>query len=56
MVVDEAFVAAAHAEGVQVHVFDVDDEPAMRRLLALGVDALITDRSDIATALLRTWS
>ncbi len=56
MVVDEAFVAAAHAEGVQVHVFDVDDEPLMRRLLALGVDALITDRSDIATALLRTWS
>ncbi len=41
--VDEAFVAAAHGAGVAVHVWTINDEPSMQRLLDLGVDGIITD-------------
>ncbi|KRV50489.1 glycerophosphodiester phosphodiesterase [Wenjunlia vitaminophila] len=42
-VVDRAFLRAAHARGLQVHVWTVNDEPSMRRLLDLGVDGIMTD-------------
>ena len=44
--VDEAFVEAAHAGGLAVYVFTVDDPTVMRRLLALGVDGLFTNFPD----------
>jgi len=43
-----ALLTAAHAAGVEVHVWTVNDEADMRRLLALGVDGLVTDRADLA--------
>ena len=46
-VVSRRFVEDAHAAGLGVHVWTVDAEPDAARLLAWGVDALITDRPDI---------
>jgi len=47
-VVSPQFVHAAHAAGLVVQVWTVNDEDDMRRLLGWGVDGLITDRPDLA--------
>jgi glycerophosphoryl diester phosphodiesterase len=46
-VVSPRFIADAHRHGLAVQVWTVDDEVTARRLLAWGVDALITDRPDV---------
>lgn len=45
-------VAAAHGEGLAVHVFTVDAEEAMTRLVDLGVDGIFTNYPDRLRALL----
>lgn len=41
--VTREFVDAAHRAGMEVHVWTINEEPEMERLLALGVDGLMTD-------------
>ena len=42
--VDERFIAAAHARGLQVHVWTVDTEEDTTAMLDMGVDGVMTDR------------
>lgn len=44
--ITEDFMRKARAAGKQVHVWTVNDKPTMRRMLALGVDAIITNFPD----------
>ncbi|MFD5828723.1 glycerophosphodiester phosphodiesterase [Lentzea sp. NPDC060358] len=53
-VVDRRFVRAAHRRALEVHVWTIDDEAAMRTLLDLGVDGLVTDRPDVLREVLRS--
>lgn len=46
-------VRRLQAAGVEVHVWTVNAEADMRRLLALGVDGLVTDRADLALRIVR---
>ncbi|HLL72088.1 MAG TPA: glycerophosphodiester phosphodiesterase [Pyrinomonadaceae bacterium] len=46
-------VASAHRGGLEIHVWTVNDEAAMRRLVALGVDGIVTDYPDKLVALLK---
>jgi len=49
-VVSPAFIRHAHSAGLEVQVWTVDDEGDMERLLAWNVDALITNRPDLAVS------
>ena len=43
---DAAFIEAAHAAGLAVYSYTVDEEDQMRRLIDLGIDGLFTNRPD----------
>ncbi|MFI1886408.1 glycerophosphodiester phosphodiesterase family protein [Streptomyces jumonjinensis] len=51
-VVDRRFIRTAHARGLQVHVWTVNDPERMRTLLDLGVDGIMTDRLETLRAVL----
>ncbi len=58
-IVSPAFLRAAHARGVQVHVWTVDARAEMERLLDLGIDGLMTDRPALLREVLQArglWS
>ena len=52
-VVTPAFVRHAHATGLEVHVWTIDEPAEMERLLDLGVDGILTDRPDLLRDVLR---
>ncbi len=45
-IVDAQFIAAAHRLGLPVHVWTINREAEMHRLLDLGVDAIMTDEAE----------
>jgi glycerophosphoryl diester phosphodiesterase len=47
---DEPLVAAAHATGIAVGVFTVNDVETRDRLVAAGVDVIITDRPELISS------
>lgn len=54
-VVSPRFIRYAHLAGLKVHVWTVDEEHDMRRLLGWGVDALISNRPDLAVRVRDEW-
>lgn len=52
-VVTPRLLDEAHLRGVEVHVWTVNRPADMARLAAMGVDGLVTDRSDLALEVLR---
>ncbi len=50
-VLSRRLIDVVHAAGVEVHVWTVNDPDDMRRLVAIGVDGLVTDRADRALEL-----
>jgi len=55
--VTSSFVEAAHDAAIAVHVWTINDAPSMERLVALGVDGIITDRPTLLNEVLgrRSW-
>lgn len=51
--VDESKVREAHALGIQVVVWTVNEPAEMKRMVQMGVDGLITDRPDVFHAELK---
>lgn len=51
-IVSPSFVRAAHARNLPVQVWTVDDPDDMRRLLAMGVDGIQSDRPDLLARVL----
>jgi glycerophosphoryl diester phosphodiesterase len=51
-IVTETLVRRAHARGLEVHAWTVDDPAEMGRLLDAGVDGIMTDRPDLLRTVL----
>ncbi len=52
-IISEASIAAAHRIGLEVHAWTINDAPEVERLLALGVDGIISDRPGLVVEIAR---
>lgn len=52
-VLDRNFIESAHAAGVAVHAWTVDEEELMTELLGIGIDGIITDRPTLLGSVIR---
>jgi len=55
-IVDAATVTAAHARGLRVLVYTVNDADEVRRMLSLGVDGIFSDYPDLALETIASWT
>lgn len=46
-ILDPGFASAAKSKGLGIHVWTINDENEMRRLIRLGVDGIVTDKPDL---------
>ena len=53
-VLSPGLISLVHSYDVEVHVWTVNEEADMRRLLDLGVDGLVTDRADLAVKVIES--
>ena len=50
---DADYVRAAHQRGLEVHVWTVNKPDDMRRMIGLGVDAILTNKPDVLVQIKR---
>ncbi|MGH8792862.1 MAG: glycerophosphodiester phosphodiesterase, partial [Stackebrandtia sp.] len=55
-IVTEDFVSDAHANGLAVHVWTIDEREEMERLVSLGVDGIMTNRPTVLEDVLEEHS
>jgi glycerophosphoryl diester phosphodiesterase len=55
-IISPRFVRHAHRAGLPVKAWTVDDADDIRRLISWGVDAIISDRPDVAVAVVKSQS
>jgi glycerophosphoryl diester phosphodiesterase len=48
-----SFIKAMHHAGLEVHFWTINDPAEMKRLVELGADGIVTDRTDLAVSALR---
>lgn len=51
-IVTTSYIRACHDAQIQIHVWTINDPGDMRRLAALGVDGIVSDRCDVVRAVL----
>ena len=47
-IISPRFIRDVHHAGCRIQAWTIDDEPDMKRLLAWGIDGLISNRPDVA--------
>lgn len=52
-VLDAGLIMAAHAAGVALHAWTIDDEDQMKELLDIGIDGIITDRPTLLQGVIK---
>jgi glycerophosphoryl diester phosphodiesterase len=52
-IVTKKFIKKAHEHDIAVHVWTINDEATMERLLNLGVDGIFTDNPSILREVLQ---